>query len=146
MPELAGAMYGFCQCGCGAKTMIPDHSDKSKGWIKGVPLRFLKGHNLKELAKQNAANAIGNKGLSAHGYVRVQTAEGRKYEHILVAEKMLGRKLKYFGPGHSENEVVHHKDGDKTNNAPSNLLVCSHSEHVALHDSESPKRKKKCPT
>lgn len=34
----------------------------------------------------------------------------------MVAERMLGRKLK---PG----EVVHHIDGNKRNNAPENLMV-----------------------
>lgn len=136
--------YGYCQCGCGKKTNIAKWDDKSKGWHKGQPFRFLKGHNLKQLGKRNTEKAIGNKGLSSHGYVRVRTEQGRQYEHILVAEGMLGRPLKYFGPGHPDNEVVHHRDGDKTNNNPDNLQILTHSEHVAWHDSKCPKRKKRC--
>lgn len=136
--------YGYCQCGCGKKTVIADHNDKSKGWVKGKPLRFLKGHNLKELGKISSANAIGNKDISSHGYVRVRTIHGRQYEHILVAEKMLGRPLKYFGQGHPQNEVVHHRDGNKQNNAPNNLLILTHAEHTALHKSLSTRRKHKC--
>lgn len=46
--------------------------------------------------------------------------------HRLVAELQLGRPLQ---PG----EVVHHRDGDKMNNAPENLLVLSSAaEHSAL--------------
>lgn len=41
-----------------------------------------------------------------------------KYEHILMAEDMLDRKLK---PG----EEVHHLDKNRTNNSPDNLLVLS---------------------
>jgi hypothetical protein len=48
------------------------------------------------------------------------------YEHKLKAERALGRAL---GP----DETVHHIDGDKTNNANSNLLICSRAYHVALH-------------
>lgn len=47
-------------------------------------------------------------------------------EHVLVAEKMLGRQMR-------NGEVVHHIDGDKLNNVPSNLHVCSRAEHKRLH-------------
>lgn len=53
--------------------------------------------------------------------------DGYVYEHVLVAEHMLGRKL-------SDDEVVHHLDGDRGNNHPSNLLVLLRSQHVRLHE------------
>ena len=46
--------------------------------------------------------------------------------HVLLAEQLLGRPLK-------ENEVVHHIDGDKTNNDPENLRVMDRAEHTRLH-------------
>jgi hypothetical protein len=52
---------------------------------------------------------------------------GYVYEHILVAERVLGRAL-------AAGEVVHHIDFDKLNNAPENLHVCaSHAEHMEFH-------------
>ncbi len=36
--------YGLCECGCGARTTVSRKTDKSKGWVKGRPLRFRKGH------------------------------------------------------------------------------------------------------
>ena len=48
-------------------------------------------------------------------------------EHVLVAEKMLGRKL-------NNGEVVHHKDRNKSNNDPSNLMIfASKADHSAYH-------------
>ena len=35
---------GYCQCGCGEKTYVPQRSNRAKGWIKGVPTRFKRGH------------------------------------------------------------------------------------------------------
>ncbi|MBA4707544.1 HNH endonuclease signature motif containing protein [Aquitalea aquatica] len=126
--------YGYCMCGCGQHTQLASKNDRSKGWVRGVPLKYLKGHNVVVNAHANTARAIGNKYLSSHGYVRVTLGSGlREYEHILVAEKALGRKLRNFGRGNPNTEVVHHIDGNKTNNAPSNLLVCTHRYRTELH-------------
>jgi hypothetical protein len=47
-------------------------------------------------------------------------------EHTLVAELKIGRRLR-------EGEVVHHINGNKTDNRPENLVVMTNEEHVALH-------------
>ena len=36
---------GLCQCGCGKTTAIATRNRKNLGWIKGEPLRYLRGHN-----------------------------------------------------------------------------------------------------
>ena len=52
---------------------------------------------------------------------------GCVYEHILVAEEKLGRFLK-------DGEVVHHRDLDKMNNSPDNLIVfINQAEHAQFH-------------
>jgi hypothetical protein len=49
------------------------------------------------------------------GYIRVDLRGGKKaFKHRLVMEDILGRPL-------SKNESVHHKDGNRVNNDPSNL-------------------------
>jgi len=52
--------------------------------------------------------------------------DGYVMEHVLSAESKLGRPL-------SDDEHVHHIDGDKLNNHPDNLMVLSNSEHATLH-------------
>lgn len=53
--------------------------------------------------------------LNSSGYINVRTGVGkRRLEHRVVMERMLGRPL-------LPNENVHHKNGIKTDNRPSNL-------------------------
>jgi hypothetical protein len=52
---------------------------------------------------------------------------GYVYEHILVAESVLGHSL-------PAGAVVHHVDGNKHNNAPGNLVICEDDAyHRLLH-------------
>lgn len=61
------------------------------------------------------------------GYMqRSDEKGGRRPEHILIAEKAMGKKL-------PKGYVVHHINGDKTDNRNKNLLVCSKAYHTALH-------------
>src|SRR6266699_2226435 len=35
---------GQCQCGCGAPTKLAPRTRRSLGWVKGKPLRYVRGH------------------------------------------------------------------------------------------------------
>lgn len=125
---------GLCMCGCGQPTQLARMNDRSKGWIKGEPLKLIKGHAIKGDQNGKSLSSRGNRTMSSHGYVVVRIgSKQRKYEHVLVAELALGRELVNHGRGHPESEVVHHINGVKTDNRPENLLICSHEYHVALH-------------
>lgn len=72
----------------------------------------------------------GGRSVDDHGYVRVWTeGGGYRYEHRLVAEQILGRPL-------TRDEQVHHRNGDKTDNRPENLMVLGLREHLALHQAD----------
>lgn len=61
------------------------------------------------------------------GY-RVHTREhGHRFEHVEVAERALGKPL-------PAGACVHHVDEDRSNNAPTNLVICpSNAYHKLLH-------------
>lgn len=74
-----------------------------------------------------------------NGYIAVYMPEherafgnGCVYEHILEAEKMVGRKLKPL-------ECVHHIDKNRTNNKHENLMVfATNEDHIAFHGGGEP--------
>ena len=69
----------------------------------------------------------GGRTVSSKGYVSIRRNGKYEREHRVVMEEHLGRLL-------TDNEVVHHIDGNVANNAIDNLTVYSQSEHASYHD------------
>lgn len=65
--------------------------------------------------------------VNRQGYRIVYRNGRRMTEHRAIAEDMIGRPL-------AANEVVHHIDGNRQNNDPSNLQVMTNREHDQLKD------------
>ena len=73
----------------------------------------------------------GGRVLASNGYILVRAGKefqhladvrGYTYEHRVVAEKTIGRRLR-------RGEQVHHKNGDKSDNRPENLEVTKSARH-----------------
>lgn len=90
----------------------------------------------KEKISISKSAGIGKKSISKTGYVRIYFPDHPKsdsygyiFEHDLIMECNLGRWL-------NKDEIVHHKNGIKTDNRIKNLEVLTRSEHMSLHRKE----------
>ena len=104
--------------GCGKKSAARGwcHAHYKKWHLHGSPTHG--GSHVR-------ANGEGT--INWAGYVAV-THNGKKFmQHRLVAEQAVGRPL-------PKKAVVHHIDGDRMNNVPSNLVVCpDQTYHRLIH-------------
>ena len=69
---------------------------------------------------------FGNAYQRTDGYIQITSGPNKgKLLHRLIYEEVFGSIPKGF--------CIHHKDGDKTNNNPDNLMLLSKSNHHSLH-------------
>lgn len=99
-----------------------------------------KNGNRLDNRKENLVPSRGFKEkITYNGYYAIYYPEhprayknGCVYEHILVAEKILGRYL-------TEEECVHHIDRNRKNNDPNNLMIFkTNADHMRYHQGGEP--------
>lgn len=120
----------FCSYECAWNDRTKSYSGKNNPY-------FGRKHSLKVREKMSGENHHkwnGGRVQHPEGYVYIlsknhprKNKSGYVYEHILVMEKILGR---YKWP----EEVVHHINGKKHDNRPSNLMLFpNNASHIRYH-------------
>lgn len=108
--------------------IIVPSTKKSQAVRDGLRKRYPNGRR-----GEDTSNWQGGRRKGGAGYIYVYkpdhpkaTKSGYVMEHRLVMEEKLGRYLE-------DDEIVHHADGDKQNNAPDNLELKSNGDHIREH-------------
>lgn len=95
-----------------------------------MPYRALTAKSCSAQCRQklNGSMNDGNK-MRGTGEGKTYTKFHGRHLHRKVAEELAGRPL-------VKGEVVHHIDGNKFNNLPSNLMVTTQSAHMKMHHAQ----------
>ncbi len=130
MPDYHPNPSGKCFCGCGGDAPIAANTIPRHGHVKGRPLRYIKGHQLRKgsPARKPQVRGEGNhnfksgRSKNGAGYVLVLMPEHHRANasgYVLVAEKATGLKI-----------LSHHVN----DNTPSNLVICEDElYHMLIH-------------
>lgn len=106
-----------CECGCGLPAPIATRTRRERGQVRGQPVRFIRGHT----------HFNGYRKRHRDGYSMVNVGGRYVLEHVVVAERALGKPL-------PPSAQVHHVNEDRGDNRPENLVVCeSDAYHKLLH-------------
>lgn len=127
-------MVKLCECGCGQPAPIAKKTITRLGHIKGQPIRFIYLHQNSPKNIEKHARWKGGRQRHSQGYVLIHgpghpraNSAGCVLEHLLVAEKALGRPIPIRVP-------VHHVNEDRLDNAGRNLVICNDlAYHKLLH-------------
>ncbi len=111
----------YCSVKCFTKSLIGKHPTIET-------ILKMRGHVL-----DKSPSWKGGKTVTPEGYVLIKLpnhpsakSNGYVFEHRLIVEKSLGRRL-------NSNEHIHHLNGKKNDNRIGNLIMLSNSEHKKLH-------------
>lgn len=115
--------YGYCHCGCGQKTKLAPRTCTEKGWKNGEHLRFINHHHSWKRWKERF-NAYGYKIIAMRNHPRSHGNGKILFEHILVAEKALGKPIQ-------KGTDIHHFPSKENF---THLVICQdHAYHALLH-------------
>lgn len=135
-------MKGTCECGCGTPTRIAPKTDRSKGWVRGEPLRFAFGHNARvtngpRRTFSEADYAVEDRGHETPCWIwKGKPVNGQGYCRVGVGGRYLAAHRAYYeeyvGPVPTDDDL-HHLCEQHACVRPGHLRPIPKGEHLSLH-------------
>ncbi len=122
---------GLCQCGCGGRTGIATRARKGQDWVKGQPVRFLRGHGnrpTEDWTVDSETECWLWNWAKVRGYGRARQNGRFTAAHRAVWQDRFGRA--------PDDMDVHHKCRNKGCVNPEHLELLDHRQHGRLSGRE----------
>jgi hypothetical protein len=120
---------GLCQCGCGRSTGIAKQTDTKRGNIKGEPVRWIAGHNIKPSSQSyRYTYRPGHHHASSGGRVRSHIHFDRNKANNANSNLVICQDSAYHSLLHVRQRVID-AGGD-----PNTQRVCSACEYALPFD------------
>lgn len=114
----------LCECGCGRPAPIAKQTNRRIGHVKGQPIRYILGHV--KYSGGTCKHQQGYRQTKVKGHHRADS-RGYVFDHILIAEKALGKPL----PPKAE---IHHVNENRSDNRKENIIICQdRAYHKLIH-------------
>lgn len=117
----------YCSVVCKNASLIGIVPEHALSKLRGKPA-WNKGMKFPQFSGKNHPNYKGGH-LRKDGYKIISVGGRLEYEHRQIFKEK-GRPLNF-------NLVVHHKNGDKSDNREGNLEILSRAEHFKIHNIRS---------
>lgn len=118
-------MTKLCECGCGEPAPTARKTRRSLGHVKGAPIRFINRHAIRFGPTNHRYN--GGICIRDDGRAVICGRDGSlRFFYRVIMEAHLGRAL-------SSGEVVHHRNGDPSDDRLENLELMTRAAHIDHH-------------
>lgn len=120
---------GLCQCGCGNPAPIASCNDKSKGWVRGEPLKYISGHQA-QLFQKGEANPKFKGGVRIVNGRRQIWMPDHPLSHqngYVIEDRLVAARI--WGAEAIEGKWIFHKNGDLLDSSPENIIPLTRSEY-----------------
>jgi hypothetical protein len=93
---------GLCGCGCGEKTPLSPYTDLPRGYVKGYPTRYVKGHNNRGRHIKSERYRVEDCGYETPCWVWLLNKTAGGYGLVQIGGKMQSAPRAYFRERYGE--------------------------------------------
>lgn len=124
---------GLCMCGCGEKTNIAPNDRARDGWVKGTPVKYVKGHAGRKTRGGRELHGLpGWREMDTPCWVwtgRVRQSDGRP----MWSDRLAYRRVYEEQRGSVPPEDMHHRCENPLCVNPDHLEPMKHDDHQRHH-------------
>lgn len=126
--------YGFCGCGCGERTTLARQTDRQKGWVRGEPIRYVRGHYSRVQPSQRRwGYVVEDRGFASPCWVWQLSASKLGYGEARDGKKIRRAHVVYYERVHGpvpDGLELDHLCSVRSCVNPAHLEPVTHTENV----------------